>query len=51
VDGYQFTTADNGIGLVVLQDRVGGLRDLYYKSITSLPTTLTWDWAELAALL
>jgi hypothetical protein len=49
--GYQFTEADNGLGLVVLQDRVDAARDLYYKSLTSLPTTLQWDWSELAGLL
>jgi hypothetical protein len=49
--GYQFTNAGEGpIGLVVLQDRVGAARDLYYKSLTNLPTTLQWDWAELAGL-
>jgi hypothetical protein len=48
--GYQFTQADCGIGLVVLQDRVDAASDLYYKSITSLPSTLNWAWSELAAL-
>ena len=48
--GYQFSQADCGIGLVVLQDRVNAARDLYYKGITQLPTTLNWAWSELAGL-
>ena len=33
--GYKFTQADSGIGLVVLDNRFGGPRDLYYKNFTA----------------
>ena len=54
-EGYQFTQADNGIGLALLPDRIGSAADLYYKLLTGTtgtvaPVILGWDWAELIQL-
>lgn len=49
--GYEFTQAENGIGLVMLEDRIGGARDLYWKNLISAPVTLGWNWAELVQLI
>lgn len=49
--GYQFSQADNGIGLVLLESLVGGSRDLYWKNMVSAPVNLGWNWAELVQLI
>jgi hypothetical protein len=49
--GYQFTQADNGIGLVVVPGVIGGARDVYYRDLNLTNSTLYWDWVELAALI
>jgi hypothetical protein len=48
--GYQFTQADNGIGLALLPDRIGSTADVYYKLMNSAPINLGWNWAELVQL-
>lgn len=47
--GYQFTQADNDIGLVFLPNVTGGKDDLYYKNMNA-PVTLGWDWSQLTSL-
>jgi hypothetical protein len=49
--GYQFSQADNGIGLVLLEDLVGSARDLYWKNMVSAPVNLGWNWGELVQLI
>jgi hypothetical protein len=49
--GYQFSQADNGVGLVFLEDRIGGSRDLYWKNLVSAPLNLGWNWSELVTLI
>jgi hypothetical protein len=48
--GYQFTQADNGIGLVVVESIVDSVRDLYYKNLNITAGVLYWDWTQLAQL-
>jgi len=43
-NGYLFTQADDDIGLVVLNDRFGGVLDEYYEYLKVQPGVLTWDW-------
>jgi len=63
-EGYQFSQANSGIGLVILGDRYNSTRDLYYQggmpsnetnSTTPVvvPSTpqLNWNWAELSGLI
>lgn len=56
-EGYQFTQAEFGIGLVLLQDRYNTTNDLYYKEVSAplaVPApstpTLSWNWSELTQL-
>lgn len=55
-EGYQFTQADSGIGLVLFQDRYNSSSDLYYKNgaapvvVPSMPS-LSWNWSELTQLI
>ena len=48
--GYQFTQCDQEIGLVLLSDRVGAEKDLYYQNLTVKGDVLYWDWTELETL-
>jgi len=43
-NGYLFTQADDDIGLVVLNDRFGGVLDEHYEYLKVKPGVLTWDW-------
>jgi hypothetical protein len=42
--------ADSGINLVVLEDRVGGAMDLFYKNLNPA-SNFTWSWTALASLI
>jgi len=47
--GYQFSEVGAGIGWLVINDRVGGVWDLFYKNLTQQPGILDWDWTQLAS--
>ena len=49
--GYQFTQANNGIGLVVLPSEVGSARDIYFRDLVLESGILYWDWQALAELI
>lgn len=49
--GYQFSQADNGIGLVLIPAEVGGASDIFFANINLTSNVLYWDWEALATLI
>ena len=60
-EGYQFSQANSGIGLVILGDRYNSTRDLHYTNgslpvvnatipVAPAPQQLNWNWSQLSAL-
>lgn len=62
-EGYQFSQAESGIGLVILGDRYNSTRDLFYQNgmpstdnstapvVTPTAPQLNWNWSELSGLI